>query len=114
MILYQRFMGPAGFKGSSRWADAKSSMFYYKQYPKVRAILCVANTCRWEISLFRLSTEKWRAFNNGNLTIVPPGCCNVSGRRSIDKCEILSAIEPESHAAVLKRVRRFEQLRKLS
>jgi len=114
MILYQRFMGPAGFNGSSRWADAKSSMFYYKQYPKVRAILCVSNTCRWEISLFRLTTAQWKSFNAGQLALIPPGCCNASGGRSIDKCEILSSIEPESHAAILKRVQRFERIRKLT
>lgn len=114
MILRRRYMEPAGFKGNSRFCDASTSNFYYKQFPRAHAVICVSNLCPWVISLFRLNATQWRGFQRGNLKLIPPGCCNAAGGWTLERSEILHQGEPVDHKTTIKLVESLATKHKLN
>ena len=82
-------MAEFGYKGSSIFRTAYYNR-YYKCLPSKNTVLSICfiddpNT----FCLFRLSEKEYRDFENGRLSLVPPGCCNASGGESIENNTIV-------------------------
>lgn len=107
MTLLLRYMGPAGFRGTNWQSGRAASSHYYKKYIGGE-IICVSNLCPWHISMFQLNPKQFRAFCQGKLSLVPPGCCNVGGGCAIERCKILRSQEPVDHAEVIAFIREME------
>lgn len=92
MLVYTRHVAPLGFKASGMFDDSKCVSHYYKKLPLVCAVMIVSNNIgdvEQFIQVFRLSAEQYRKFEKGKLSLVPTGCCNATGRPSVDGPDIM-------------------------
>lgn len=89
MIVKTKLMKALGFKGSGMFVDSPSYSHYYKAIPEARCVLGLSNSCPSGIYVFRLTPEQYRAFERGKLGLVPPGCCNASGGKSVEDPAVL-------------------------
>ena len=69
-----------GFKGSGMFDDSKWYQFYYAQVPSKRRVYILASFDQ-SISHFTLNAKDWKDFKNGDLSLVPIGCCCASGNK---------------------------------
>lgn len=93
MRIYTRHVIPHGFRGTGMFIDAKWHLHYSKTDPKRRAVTVIASEPIQSVSIFWLSKADFKVFVNGKLSLVPSGCCNPSGRRSVTDPEIVFAGE---------------------
>lgn len=90
MLVYKRHVEPLGFKGSSMFSDTKCCSFYYRKLPEACAVLVVSNEAsKNRIQVFRLEPSQYKEFEKGKLSLIPDGCCNPSGGKSIEHSDIL-------------------------
>lgn len=108
MIIRQRYLRERGYKGSSIWADSAYSSFYYKSFPEKRAVVGIGNIARHNIFVFRLTPVQYREFQRGRLSLIPPDCCNATGKPSLDNYQILHQGEFTSHRELHARLDELE------
>ena len=85
MIILRKHIQALGFKGSHPFESSFQSI-WYRSFPKERAIVGISNySCIEGVFRFDLSAENMKAFEQGKLSVVPPGCCNASGGRSLTR-----------------------------
>jgi hypothetical protein len=87
MNIKTKQIAPLGFNGSGMYDYATSYNHYYKKDPVNYRIIGVTSLCGNTVFSFQLTKEQYAAFEKGNLSLVPPGCCCASGRPYIDNDE---------------------------
>lgn len=80
MNLNTKDVEKIGFQGVGLFDDSKWHHRYYAKLPKTRRIY-VIDDLEQSLSHFELSDKEWRAFENDKLSLIPRGCCCVSGNR---------------------------------
>lgn len=89
MTILTKHVTPYGFKGSGMYDHSPSYMTYYKADAKANTITVLSSYTPDTLSLFKLTTKQFKQFKNGKLGIIPPGCCNASGRPALERHTIL-------------------------
>ncbi len=69
-----------GFKGVGLFDDSKWHQHYYAKLPKARRIYII-DDLEQSLSHFELSKKEWLAFEKNDLSLIPRGCCCVSGNK---------------------------------
>lgn len=82
--LHWKRMEPLGFKYAGVFIPKPhdTDLFYKKH--GLGVIFVHANAYPVTIGAFLLTPKQAREFAKGNLSLVPPGCCNPTGRASIE------------------------------
>jgi hypothetical protein len=92
MLVYTRHVEPLGFKSSSMFSDSKCSTHYHKKLPAAFSVMIVSNDTGDAVQLvqvFRLKRRQYYEFELGKLSLIPSGCCNPSGGKSIGGPDIM-------------------------
>ena len=83
MKIWLKDVAPLGFKGSGMWDDSKWYHFYYKIVPSKRRVYIIDALDR-NLSHFSLTSKQYKAYMNGELSLVPLGCCCASGGKYLE------------------------------
>jgi len=89
MNVRSKQVEPLGFKGNGMFCDSATHNYYYKSDPINFTITVIGNLFPQTICRFQLNSKQYKSFKEGNLSLVPPGCCNASGGPTINHCEVL-------------------------
>ena len=84
-LVYTKQVKPLGFKGSGMFCDSKWHLNYYRTFPKERTVVGICGGVVPEgVWRFELTAAQMKAFKNGQLSLIPPGCCSVSHRPHLE------------------------------
>ena len=77
-----------GFKQGSIMVSSSDTL-YYRVEPEKHRVLAISNYTPQHVVSFDLSKRQFQAFQNGKLSLVPPGCCSPTSRRTVGRCRVL-------------------------
>lgn len=89
MYIKFKHVKDLGFQGVGMFSNSLSYLHYYHRNKKLRQIICISNSTPQNISVFDLSKKEWQQFMGGKLSLLPPGCCCVTGHQTINPNRIL-------------------------
>ncbi len=89
MKLNLKNLEPAGFKSTALFpTKLDGGLFYRKKADRVE----FASSRRGQsLGVFLLTKSQMKSFEAGKLSLVPPGCCNPSGRKSLENGRVAYA-----------------------
>ena len=82
MNLHVKDMNTVGFKSNNILLSAWSR-FYHKPVPE-KQLVYVVDALNERLMHFKLSKKQYKEFEEGKLSLVPVGCCNPTGKKSLE------------------------------
>lgn len=82
-------MEAIGFKGSGMFVNQVCYSVYYRKVPSKCRVDVVTAYGTQTVSQFNLTKAQYRRFEDGKLSLVPPGCCSASGRPYLEDPKML-------------------------
>lgn len=80
MKIYTKDVESLGFKCSGMFDDSKWNQFYYTKIQNKHRVYIIDNVDN-SISHFNLNKKEWEAFEDGQLSLIPIGCCCATGNK---------------------------------
>lgn len=107
MKLNKKNLIKHGFRASHPFADRLYEGLHWK---KINNQVIFTDGHSPQIGVFILTSKEVKAFNRGDLSLVPPGCCAPTRKNIKEDCEILLDREPRSRRELEKILQAREKL----
>jgi hypothetical protein len=91
------------------YPDSQFHSHFRKNLPECFSVMVLSNLVPQNIHVFRMNPRQYSAFVEGELSLVPYGCCNPSGGACIHRCEVLWKGEFKSSKQIVDLLTTFEQ-----
>jgi hypothetical protein len=85
MHILRKHVAHLGFKGISPF-DSSFQSVWYKVIPEKNVVIGISNTIPRGVFRFDLTPQQMKAFQNGKLSLTPPGHCHVTGGPNVEDC----------------------------
>ena len=89
MNVCRKHVESLGFKGNGMYPYSQYHTHFYQEDAKAHTITVIGNLVPQTISHFHLTPSQFTDFQDGKLSLIPNGCCNPAGGRSLERSEIL-------------------------